>query len=685
MLADSTIQLNYTKFYPPGSSSDDPSASTNEDDSIPAVVVDEDGSLKLSIGIAFAANHADGADDPALWTFIIDLSYLPPGSDGGRFYDLRSGTYIEFNPSHASFYLFKGTNPHMGTAPRLPPTYSAPAPGREYARSVAVCYPFRLANRQDPPIAYDIEDIVSNHDVIQAGIRDLPLLGDGVGWNTVGGDDTARYLLTIHYARRSLESAWRIQRRLYVEEGLPPPEPQSTATPPELLASIKEEHRRFLLTTMDTVFRFMRDSEAISMSWESEVRRAAAIYGLEGELVELIVSRGNPFGVDGSSSLTFGQSRETRDRAIQQMEEVYSNAYSTHFPITSFHQTRPSFVKSRGWVQERVENSTKLEWRWDPKAVVAPPAPPTDYYDLLRFDPSIFEPDTIELPSGPMKFEYFSRLAIDTDGLVASEQEGYRQTKREKLSDEEGTAWSTEEQWQAQWLDSLRKSQSASPKLYSLSFASPPPPNLAREADILIARGRSSVPDTTSSTRLILPLSPRSSDNTPSRFDLLPHTPSSIPSLSSVTELGGLANVNNDWGQTVTTTIYKNMTAPLRRFRALWSWTTTKLLLELSCAKQVRLAEALQTEGEGAEVRAGSNGKKRARGGSIGQAKGRRSPKKARIGEATAPGGGHKGVGKSSTRNSEREGRKQKKKDNRDQQAEEVSRAHLDSVPFPQC
>ncbi|GAA6062602.1 hypothetical protein JCM10212_004897 [Sporobolomyces blumeae] len=419
--AHSTAQLNHSPL------DSNPPAPT-----VTATPIERDGVLKDSIGIEFGTNHTDSHDDPLSYTVVLDLSHLPPGSHGGCFFDLRSGTFIEMDPENPSFYLFKGTNPHNGTSPTLPPTYDPPAPGRRYSRSVLVCYPFSVAGGENAPVVYDVDSLVSNESVLRAGAAGIPLLGDGVGWNTVGGDETAAALLTVQHARRSLEQHWQLARRLYVDQG---------ASSNGLDEGLAAEHHKALTLAMDAVFGDFARNPAVGLSWQGEVVKFGALFGLSRELVETISSRGNPVADDGAPFLGSSGSRAARDERIRAMEEVRANMVDGLLACYSLSHTRSSFIRSRGWAKETVDigqdtfESGKWQWRGGSKVLL--PAPPSPFYHLLGFDSDAF---ALARPSSSTPETAFARRlekypAADRS-TVKSEQDRYRKAALEELADD---------------------------------------------------------------------------------------------------------------------------------------------------------------------------------------------------------------------------------------------------------
>lgn len=108
-------------------------------------------------------------------------------------------------------------------------------------------------------IAHNINDRVSHPQLVQAAAPNVPLLGDGVGWNTVGGDETAWYLLTIHYACRNLKAVWRTHCCLYVKDGAPLTsrcKGSSTLSrnQTQINVLVNSEHQKVIISAMDAIF-----------------------------------------------------------------------------------------------------------------------------------------------------------------------------------------------------------------------------------------------------------------------------------------------------------------------------------------------------------------------------------------------------------------------------------------------
>lgn len=336
--------------------------------------------LALSIGISFGTTHSDERDDPSKHTVLIPLGLLPPGSHPGTVHHLQSGSYAEYDVDDIGFFVFRGVDSHVASSHKLPPSYTVD-PRYAVSRSMAVAYPYALANTPDPPLATDLECLVLRQDFAQAGPTSLPFLSLAPSSAALGGEDVRLYLLLRARVRERFLGAH--SRRM-----------TSRYSTGRLLPSDAAQFEALMREELEETVRVCTSG---GRTWRQEAEAEALLLGLdpmrEGDaaIIERVAGVGNPFANDGEPFLGQGPLDNVARRILlQQHQEIefVAHARATHKRSVqktgSVSHLGESYVVSRGFVPTSATIrfkkgkfcARKRGWRFDPHLPVLAPVPP---------------------------------------------------------------------------------------------------------------------------------------------------------------------------------------------------------------------------------------------------------------------------------------------------------------------
>jgi hypothetical protein len=381
------------------------------------------------LGMRFGTVHCDLKDDEAGWTVLIPLGIMPEGSHLGTFVDARLGSFVEWDAADPGLFIFKGSDPHVGTPATPPPSYS-PSPSTFHSRAVVVAYPSRSANHPLAASAVDSPSFLTNKTLHSALQSSLPFLSQRAGFAAAGGELAAKHLLVRARARASIETflrgelEWAGMGRLKDVEGR-----GSVAEQRQLTVALEEQ--------IETALAF---SSEFGRSWASLVRFEARRLGCHetDEEIASLVRAGNPFGwVEGEEQDAYceDQTKEGRKRAEEvargyfllartsavKMRNLVKNgrtkAGAAHLVSRGYEPTLIStqpvkllaLLVEQGWEKRWIdvielreewgcpEIKLKYQWARQPGASPFPPIPPLFppplIPPLLSLSPSPLPPD----------------------------------------------------------------------------------------------------------------------------------------------------------------------------------------------------------------------------------------------------------------------------------------------------
>lgn len=267
------------------------------------------------LGLRFGTFHSDLKDDEAGWTSLIPLGILPENSHGGCFFDARLGSYIEWDLADPGLYVFKGSDPHVGSPAAPPPTY----PNRDvfYSRSVVVAYPSRSASIPEAATAIDSLSLTRNYTLFKTAQLSLPFLSQRAGIAAAGGEDAASFLLVVSRSRATFDR----QLRAYLEWHHSPTALQ------ELEELALEDQVPYLAALELAIEAGLARLKALDCRWETVARFEAALVGLGSEdaAVDVLARGGNPYGwVEGEEQAAYSPFRAKGARkAAEEKARMY--------------------------------------------------------------------------------------------------------------------------------------------------------------------------------------------------------------------------------------------------------------------------------------------------------------------------------------------------------------------------
>ncbi|GAA5995822.1 uncharacterized protein JCM10292_004771 [Rhodotorula paludigena] len=214
----------------------------------------------------------DERNDPSKHTVLIPLGLLPPGSHPGTVHHLQSGSYAEYDVDDIGFFVFRGVDSHVASSHKLPPSYTVD-PRYAVSRSMAVAYPYALANTPDPPLATDLERLVLRQDFAQAGPTSLPFLSLAPSSAALGGEDVRLYLLLRARVRERFLGAHsrRTTSRYSTGRLLPSDAAQFEALMREELEETQHQEIEFVAHARATHKRSVQKTGSVSHRGESYV------------------------------------------------------------------------------------------------------------------------------------------------------------------------------------------------------------------------------------------------------------------------------------------------------------------------------------------------------------------------------------------------------------------------------
>ncbi|BGP15286.1 hypothetical protein JCM10213v2_003246 [Rhodosporidiobolus nylandii] len=354
--------------------------------SSPSVSSDGRSHLEMTIGIRFGAPHSDHGDDLLGWTVLVDLSRLPPGSHPGCFFDLRTGTYVELEPNRRLLYFFSGIAPHVGSAPRLPPSHAISPDWTGSTRTVGVAYPPSISYLPFPPLVTDRRSLFENADIaLSTPTSPPPLLADGEGVASFGGKENGAYVLVLLHSHREVWVLVRDYLNRYVEGKIP------------LRPSAAEMERWMRWCAASGWLReAVEEAERVD-PWVNIVARMARRHRLDTlnpKALTFIRERCHPFPSPTSDTA----------RALLLLEEQHHLALALHLPAHSLHEMGTSYLTTRGYDAKALPSGKVIHARsQQPYLAALPPLLFAPLFDLVTPFASLIHlpPDMPPLPPAP--------------------------------------------------------------------------------------------------------------------------------------------------------------------------------------------------------------------------------------------------------------------------------------------
>ncbi|KAK4696485.1 hypothetical protein P7C70_g8371, partial [Phenoliferia sp. Uapishka_3] len=302
------------------------------------------GFLSRSLGINFGVNHCDHSDCLDQWTAMWNGLRMPPGSFGGVFFHIPSGTYVQIDPTRRSVFVFHGNTNHVGSSPATPPDFSNETDrfGHSWWRWAEVFYPTSRAGSQDGPVildraGYETDPVCRASNIGRDGNMP-PLAAEGQGASCFGEKDGET--LTLNIAIQTL-------RRNYKNEVLSNLDRLvRIGKIPRSLDS--DEQFRLSIANLDG-----RRDEGTGTHWEHVARQVGLLHELDEATVARITGPWAPWGGGSAEQVE----RHRLDKSL--VEQVYDMTFAAHIPSQSFVGNKDIVVMDRGWVK----SSTTGKWK----------------------------------------------------------------------------------------------------------------------------------------------------------------------------------------------------------------------------------------------------------------------------------------------------------------------------------